>query len=711
MQTKRRSPSLALLAGLVLVPWMAFESQAQANLAIYTDRLVNGFQDWSWAARSLTNTQPVHSGSKSIRVTASTWEGLAFYHPEFDTSPYRSLSFWAHGGTSGGQTLQVQAHLGGVSQKAYGLSALPADRWQQFTIPLASLQAESKTNLDRITLQITGGGGRVFYLDTIELEAKPLPERVHLRVDRAQSLRQVDARHFGVNTAIWDSHFEKAETVSLLREMGVLTLRFPGGSLSDEYHWASNTTRSNTWQWVTSFTDFARAATNLGARVFITVNYGTGTPEEAAAWVRHANLTNRYGFKYWEVGNENYGPWETDAHGRPHDPSTYATLAAKYIQQMKAADPSIKVGVVAVPGEDSYSNGYTDHPAKNPRTGSSHNGWTPVMLSTLRSLGITPDFLVHHHYPAWTFQESDPLLLQSAVGWAKDARDLRRQIQDYFGPSGTNIELVVTENNSNSGDQGKQSTSLVNGLYLADSLGQLMRTEFKAFVWWDLRNGTDKKGNMDPSLYGWRTYGDLGMINGLSNRHPTFYLMKLMQYFARPGDMVLSAASDHLWLTPYAIQRTNGVMTLLVLNKAPSNSITAQIDLAGFNPHPTATLYSYGIAQDEAARTGLGSADLFQTNHPGVGPVFTSSFPPYSATLFTFAPEAPVLEIHKTEMPDSCQLELQGQPGARYLLQTSTNLAQWTSISTQALDAASMILTNTPPPGTTRLFWRARWEP
>ena len=38
--------------------------QAQATLFFYTDQLVNGFQDWSWAARSLTNTTPVDSGNE-----------------------------------------------------------------------------------------------------------------------------------------------------------------------------------------------------------------------------------------------------------------------------------------------------------------------------------------------------------------------------------------------------------------------------------------------------------------------------------------------------------------------------------------------------------------------------------------------------------------------------------------------------------------------
>ena len=85
----------------------------------------------------------------------------------------------------------------------------------------------------------------------------------------------------------------------------------PGGSISDEYHWGSNTTLTNTWTWSASFPEMVRVTTNVGAQAFVVVNYGSGTAQEAAAWVRHANITNNLGFKNWEVGNECYGTWET----------------------------------------------------------------------------------------------------------------------------------------------------------------------------------------------------------------------------------------------------------------------------------------------------------------------------------------------------------------------------------------------------------------
>ena len=218
------------------------------------------------------------------------------------------------------------------------------------------------------------------------------------------------------------------------------------------------------------------------------------SPRRPAAWVQASNVTNHYGFKYWEIGNEVYGSWETDNNTRPHDPYTYAQLFAQYYSQMKAVDPTIKVGAVAVTGEDSYAN-YTDHPALNPRTGVQHNGWTPVMLATLRSLGVTPDFLIYHRYPETPGAEDDQALLLSSGTWATDAADLRQQLNDYLGGAAANVELDCTENNSVYSNPGKQTTSLVNGLFMADSICAAMQTEFNSVMWWDLRNGQETDNN------------------------------------------------------------------------------------------------------------------------------------------------------------------------------------------------------------------------
>ena len=132
------------------------------------------------------------------------------------------------------------------------------------------MPAFAKWNIIRsnpIDLQLTAGGSaNPFFVDDIQLMAKPGPALVHLSINATQSVRRVDARWFGVNRAVWDRYLDTAETVSLLREMGTRALRFPRGSLSDEYHWESNTTGTNSWKWATSFDWFSHTATNIDAQ-------------------------------------------------------------------------------------------------------------------------------------------------------------------------------------------------------------------------------------------------------------------------------------------------------------------------------------------------------------------------------------------------------------------------------------------------------------
>jgi hypothetical protein len=497
-------------------------------------------------------------------------------------------------------------------------------------------------NFDGFWLQdSTGSSQPPFYVDDITLLAAPPPSMVNITVDASTVKRTIDPRMFGVAGAIWDSQFSSPSTVSLLASNHTRITRFPGGSLSNNYHWQTNTTDNNTWQWATSFDQFASVARVVGPQAFITVNYGTGTAQEAADWVRYSNITKGYGFKYWEIGNENYGSWEADSHARKHDPFTYAMAARDYIAAMKAVDPTIKIGVVVTTGENSYAN-FTDHPALNPRTGQTHNGWSPVLLATLRSLGVTPDFIIHHRYEQNPGQEDDATVLQSARTWPNDAADLRQQLNDYLGDQAASVELVCTENNSVSSNPGKQTTSLVNGLYYADSFGQVIQTEFSAFTWWIFRNGKSTGYNNSDLLYGWRQYGDYGMVSGGNEPYPTYYVSKLVGNFAAGGDQVINATSDYSLLSVYAVKRGTDAVSMLLINKSSFSNLNATISLLGVSPSGDAEVYSYGMPQDEAARTGTGSADIATTTLTKPASTFNYAFPPYSVTVINFRPDHPI---------------------------------------------------------------------
>jgi len=229
-----------------------------------------------------------------------------------------------------------------------------------------------------------------------------------------------------------------------------------------------------------------------------------------------------------------------------------------------------------------------------------------------------------------------------------------------------------------------------------------------------LHNGADTDGDFDPTIYGWRENGDYGILDGSNLPYPTFYAEKLLQHFARPGDSVLQATSDNLLLSAYAVHRTNGALTLLVINKDMTTNLSGQIGLTNFTPWTTATIQSYGIPQDQAAENDESSAlqDIATTNFSVPGTNFTYVFPPLSLTLFTFAPGALKLSLLLVQ-PTQVQLQVQGPSGTPYIVQSTTNLSSktWTTVATSTLTSGSATNTISISPGTRQQFFRAVWQP
>jgi hypothetical protein len=704
-----RKTTLHIAAAALWLAGFAGRAPASDDMLIFSDQLNNGWGDWSWVPHS--NTTNSYSGTNAISVSpGGGWQALYYHHDNIDTSFYANLTLWVNGGTNGGQSVGINI-TGPAGNPRLSFTAA-TNTWQKIVVPLASLGAANITNLNG--LQIWSNSGNVqsnFFVDNITLVAAPAPALVHVGLLATQTVRTVDAKVFGINQAAWDGNVYSTTSVSLMNDLGNPCQRWPGGSWGDGYHW-TNEYRG----WGSYSSDFIKLATNTHAQAFIIVNYGSSTPEEAAFGVRMFNVTNHCNFKYWEVGNECGGSWETDnntnAPWQPHDPWTYALRFTNYYAQMKAVDPTIKIGAVADITEDGTSN-YTNHPVVNPRTGITHNGWTPVMLTYLRSNNVTPDFLIEHKYAP---DDGDTCDLLWSSTWSSDAAGLRQMVTDYLGAAGTNVTLECTENGPG-GD--RQRVSLVGGLFYADTIGQVLQTEFNSKLWWNTRNGAGSITNSDNALYGWRTNAngyfayDEGIVYNAgapTNRYPEYYVAKLMTLFATGGDTVVKANSDYPLLATYSIKRTNGTLTLLVLNKSSSSNLTAAVNFGGWLPATNAVIYSYGIPQDDAVRTGLGSPDI-QTNYiTTAGINFTNTFAPYSVSVLVFHPAPPPKLVRPASLPGKFNFQLQGQPNASYVLQYSTNLnSGWISAATNTLSGFTQNLTNSIFGA--QQFWRAQWLP
>ena len=136
----------------------------------------------------------------------------------------------------------------------------------------------------------------------------------------------------GLNTAPWDGIYTGGgvDTLQpLLQAADIGLLRYGGGSYADYYGWQTNSNIGNclpndaTASFVVTsggcatpdaldFDQFSAQAKAVGAQSLVTVNYGSGTPAEAAAWVTHSVSTPGDTVALWEVGNETYGCWEVD---------------------------------------------------------------------------------------------------------------------------------------------------------------------------------------------------------------------------------------------------------------------------------------------------------------------------------------------------------------------------------------------------------------
>lgn len=172
--TLRRYAFLGLITAAVTA---GLSSAAYTDLPVYTDSLQNNWQDWSWSStRDFSSSVAVHSGSKSLAVTITGgWGALSLHHDNLDTSSFTNLSFWIHGGSSGGQLLALNAEANGALP-GINLQPLTANAWQLVSVPLTSLNIANITNLNRITVQDrSGGGASTFYVDDMTLFGGPTP--------------------------------------------------------------------------------------------------------------------------------------------------------------------------------------------------------------------------------------------------------------------------------------------------------------------------------------------------------------------------------------------------------------------------------------------------------------------------------------------------------------------------------------------------------
>ena len=374
------------------------------------------------------------------------------------------------------------------------------------------------------------------------------PEKIDVTVsgDFSKTITEkINAGLFGINVALWDGDLLKPQTADYVKAINHAVLRYPGGLRADDDHWQEVLSKKD---WMVDTDEMLEFCEETGTTPMITVNFGKGTPEEAAAWVKHVNIEKKKHVKYWEVGNELYGNWHPDF----TTGEDYGKRAAEFIKAMKAVDPSILVTVVWVLEGD----------------------WNRDVFKYTRDLA---DGVNVHHYPQHAGEENDAALLSAAMSLNDILPGVRKQLEEY-GTAGKKYEIWLTEWNSVDFKPGPQTLSIVNALFVADYLGTLTRWNIDQASYWDVHNDMTEQGG---------DYGYLsrtGAPDGDNVPRPSYWAFKLSSESLR-GKLVSSESSNENVAT--YLTENGGTKTLMIINKQPETKAVVTIKVPGFTGNGT----------------------------------------------------------------------------------------------------------------------------
>jgi alpha-L-arabinofuranosidase len=206
--------------------------------------------------------------------------------------------------------------------------------------------------------------------------------RARVLIDPHSTVGAIDRRLFGsfvehLGRAVYggihepghptaDEHGFRTDVIALVRELGVSTIRYPGGNFVSGYRWEDGVgpkerrPRRRDLAWHSTETnqiglhEFARWLELVDAELMLAVNLGTRGVTEAVDLLEYANLPagapgadrralhghpQPFGVRMWCLGNEMDGPWQI-GHRSADD---YGRLASQVARAMRELDPGLQL--------------------------------------------------------------------------------------------------------------------------------------------------------------------------------------------------------------------------------------------------------------------------------------------------------------------------------------------------------------------------------
>lgn len=330
----------------------------------------------------------------------------------------------------------------------------------------------------------------------------------------SDTLGRISKYIFGNALAVWMGNNTGNPTfLKNVQALNPSLIRFPGGSWSDIFFWNGkpndvpdsvyNGTNgkkelfyaiSGKNDWPTTTDNYYKLRQQTGSQGLITINYAyaryglSEKPAEQAAhlaaqWVRY----DKGRTKFWEIGNENGGPWEagwmidtnTNNDGQPK-----IITGQLYGQHFRIFADSMRAAAAEV-GAEIYIGAQVLHFNGATSWNSVDKTWNPGVFS---EIGDAADFYVMHNYFG-SAATVDNLLSAAATEPKKNISFIQ---QDIINKKAFPKPVALTEYNMNSNSANPtMGRSYINGMQATILFNELIKNNFGLGTRWLLASGED----------------------------------------------------------------------------------------------------------------------------------------------------------------------------------------------------------------------------
>jgi alpha-L-arabinofuranosidase len=595
------------------------------------------FEDGLWSARKIADMiaeEPPLARSSDMALPLP-WEPLDFaqgarYAPEWNdaANSFRSLRLMA-----------LPEKQTGIRQKVY----LPVHRVLRYQGSVyfkhlsgpreAEVSLREHDHADKILvsrkIQLTGSDWQryEFELELSPNQLRPLQPADFVIAVSTQTRVLVDQASLLPSDALDGMD---PDMIAMARALRTSIVRF-GGNYTSAYHWRDGVGPRDkrvsmlniAWgipeynQFGTD--EFLRFCERIGAQPQVALNLGTGTPEEAAAWVQYVNAHwgDHSGGLLWELGNELWGNFQV---GYPTLPKV-AERTKAFIDAVKKVDSRVRL-IATGADADGFEAWNAAQLAIGPQAFAYLSTHFVVTTGSTVTSNPSPEFVAKATFAL-------PVELERRL------RKMHQQIQESTSP---NVRTAFTEWLFYAPDDTYPRYDNMGGaVATAGFLNMLLRNA-------DIVPVSDMTGLVEfggiwkkrsrvygvPAYWAFKMYSTADLSRSIEARTDS------ETYNVEQGSNRLPSIADVPYLDVVATLNDSGsTLTLFCVNRDLTRDIPAKIQIAGFRPGPvarTSSLYA-GSIYEKNDETGPEHIHPEEGSFQVSSPDFEYTFRPASLTV------------------------------------------------------------------------------